>query len=114
MDKRISEYQGDKACYLLNLEFNFGDKQRELVLKEVEGMNSDSNEYACSFCLDVRKKILNQCSLHKLIYSVFTPKPLIAVAFLLPLISPALPIHCYRVVSTRLRLLLSNILITVL
>jgi hypothetical protein len=46
MDERITEYEGDRACYLMLLDCNFGDKQQQLVLKELKGMDDESNEYA--------------------------------------------------------------------
>jgi hypothetical protein len=46
MDERITEYDGDRACYLMQLECYFGDKQRQLILEEFKGMAIESNEYA--------------------------------------------------------------------
>lgn len=46
MDERITEYDGDRACYLMSLEGSFGSKQRQLILNELRGMDDESNEYA--------------------------------------------------------------------
>jgi hypothetical protein len=46
MDKRIREYDDDKACYLISLDCNFGSKQSQLILEELKGMDDESNEYA--------------------------------------------------------------------